>query len=108
DIVEISSKKFNPLKDSAVKKCIELEHLSQDTGQILGFVNSSEQKSIKNEFQKGQILFGKLRPYLKKFYKAEFDGVCSSEIWVLQGKKVSNDFLLYLIQTNKFVQIANT
>lgn len=48
-----------------------------------------------------------MRPYLRKFWRAEFDGVCSSEIWVMSGKKVSNNFLFYLIQTQKFIQIAN-
>ena len=107
EICKISSSKFDPTKNSEVKKCIELEHLSQKTGQILGFISSSEQKSIKNEFKEGQILYGKLRPYLQKFCQAKFDGVCSSEIWVLQGKKVTNDFLFYLVQSDKFNQIAN-
>ena len=107
EICKISSSKFDPTKNSEVKKCIELEHLSQKTGQILGFISSSEQKSIKNEFKTGQMLYGKLRPYLQKFCQAKFDGVCSSEIWVLQGKKVTNDFLFYLVQSDKFNQIAN-
>ena len=107
EICKISSSKFDPTKSNEVKKCIELEHLSQKTGQILGFISSDEQKSIKNEFKKGQILYGKLRPYLQKFCQAKFDGVCSSEIWVLQGKNVTNDFLFYLVQSDKFNQIAN-
>src|SRR5690606_10598365 len=53
------------------------------------------------------VLFGKLRPYLKKYYQPNFDGVCSSEIWVLKGKKVLNDFLYFLIQTNSFLDLAN-
>jgi len=107
EILSISSKKFNPIGNNENKKCVELEHLSQETGKLLGYTNSSEQQSIKNSFEEGQILFGKLRPYLKKFWKAEFEGVCSSEIWVMSGKKVKNDFLFYLVQTEKFNQIAN-
>ncbi len=107
EILSISSKKFNPIGNNENKKCVELEHLSQETGKLLGYTNSSGQQSIKNSFEEGQILFGKLRPYLKKFWEAEFDGVCSSEIWVMSGKKVKNDFLFYLIQTEKFNQIAN-
>ena len=107
EILSISSKKFNPISNNENKKCVELEHLSQETGKLLGYTNSSEQQSIKNSFEEGQILFGKLRPYLKKFWKAEFEGVCSSEIWVMNGKKVKNDFLFYLVQTEKFNQIAN-
>ena len=95
EILSISSKKFNPIGNNENKKCVELEHLSQETGKLLGYTNSSEQQSIKNSFEEGQILLGKLRPYLKKFWKAEFEGVCSSEIWVMNGKKVKNDFLFF-------------
>lgn len=107
DLVEISSKKFNPKTNNENKKCIELEHLSQGTGELLGFTYSNEQGSTKNVFEANQVLFGKLRPYLKKFFKTNFDGVCSSEIWVLNGKKVVNDYLYQLVQTNKFNQVAN-
>ena len=101
------SKKYNPNNETNFIKCIELEHLSSETGQLLGFVDGSQSGSIKNVFQKGNVLFGKLRPYLKKYYQPNFDGVCSSEIWVLNGKEILNDFLYYLIQTNSFVDLAN-
>jgi type I restriction enzyme S subunit len=55
----------------------------------------------------GQVLYSKLRPYLNKFARPEFDGVCSSEIWVLEGKEVENDYLFYLIQGNRFRKAAN-
>ena len=106
-ILEISKSKFNPKTTNENKKCIELEHISQETGKLLGYTNSNEQQSIKNIFKKNQVLFGKLRPYLKKYWKADFEGVCSTEIWVLNGKSVTNDYLLQFIQTNKFNQIAN-
>ena len=107
EILEISKSKFNPKTSNENKKCIELEHISQETGKLLGYIDSKEQQSIKNIFHKGEILFGKLRPYLKKYWMADFDGVCSTEFWVLNGKKVTNDYLFQLIQTNKFNQIAN-
>ena len=107
NIFEISSKKFNPKKTLENMKCIELEHLSQETGELLGYTDSIKQESTKNKFDKGQVLFGKLRPYLKKFWITNFEGVCSSEIWVLNGLKISNNYLFQMIQTNKFNQIAN-
>ena len=107
ELINISSKKFSPKTSKEEKKCIELEHLSQKTGQLLGYISSKEQQSTKNIFNKGQILYGKLRPYLKKYWKAEFNGVCSSEIWVLNGNKIINEYLFFLVQTNKFNQIAN-
>ena len=44
---------------------------------------------------------------MRKFHNAKFNGVCSSEIWVLKGKKVINEFLYYFIQSYKFDHIAN-
>jgi type I restriction enzyme S subunit len=106
-IISQKSKKFDPAKSKEHLKCIELEHLSQSTGRLLGFTDALNQKSIKNRFNEGEILFGKLRPYLKKYLKAPFDGVCSTEIWVLSGIKVSNDFLYQFVQTDNFLRIAN-
>lgn len=107
EIATSNSGKYNPEKDSSSYKCIELEHLASETGKLLGFVDSSNSGSIKNKFEEGDVLFGKLRPYLKKYLKAPFVGVCSSEIWVLKGKLVSNDFLYWIVQTEQFLNLAN-
>ena len=107
DILHISLKKYDPKKDETNYRCIELEHIESNTGILKGYTNSTKQLSVKNMFQNGDILYGKLRPYLKKFYNAKFDGVCSSEIWVLKGKNVINNFLYYFIQSSEFNYIAN-
>ena len=103
------NKKYNPQTGTIPYRCIELEHLSQETGKILGYVPISGQRSIKNCFSAGQVLFGKLRPYLRKYAQPDFDGVCSSEIWILSGKKgiCTNGFLFYLVQTHYFTRLAN-
>ena len=107
ELVELRKEKYNPLTNKAVP-CIELEHINQNSGTINGCVYSIEQKSIKNVFHKGDILFAKLRPYLRKYWFAEFDGVCSSEIWVLKTKSiVTAEYLFCLIQTEEFIRIAN-
>lgn len=106
-IAERSKEKFDPRKAEIIYPCVELESLTQNTGQLLETFSSSDQKSIKSKFQEGDVLFGKLRPYLRKYLHARFEGVCSSEIWVLSGKKLTNGFLFYLIQTHKFMQAAN-
>ena len=106
DIIQISKEKYNPDSDKTNYKCIELEHLSQETGLLLGFTDSINQNSIKNKFHKENILFGKLRPYLKKFYYPNFDGVCSSEIWVFDTKEYSK-YIYYLIQSKRFIDISN-
>ena len=100
------SKSFNPHLNENLP-CIELEHLSQNTGQILGTVNSKDQQSTKNIFEENSVLFGKLRPYLRKFAQPNFKGVCSSEIWVLTGLKISNGYLFQYIQSEQFSELTN-
>ena len=100
------SKSFNPLLNENLP-CIELEHLSQSTGQILGTIDSSGQQSTKNVFEVNSVLFGKLRPYLRKFAQPKFKGVCSSEIWVLTGIKISNQYLFQYIQSEQFSELTN-
>ena len=99
--------KYTP-KQEEILPCIELEHLEQQTGQIIGYANSNEQNSVKSVFHKGDVLFGKLRPYLRKFALPEYDGVCSSEIWVLHPESnIDSGFLFYLIQSESFIAAAN-
>ena len=104
DICDVRSEKFNPLQNENCKY-IALEHLQQVTGKLINFGDSIETSSIKSKFYKNDILFGKLRPYLKKYLYAEFDGVCSTEIVVLKTKP-ENDSLynFYLIQQDKFIE----
>ncbi|MDD4215500.1 MAG: hypothetical protein PHR81_11885, partial [Bacteroidales bacterium] len=74
EFTKLDKGKYAPAENENIK-CLELEHFEQGTGAINGWLNSSEQKSTKNIFQKGQVLFGKLRPYLQKYWLAEFNGV---------------------------------
>ena len=108
-ISTINSGKYYPQKTDAEYMCIELEHIEKDNGVLKGFVDSNQIKSTKNIFDKGDILYGKLRPYLKKYYKPDFKGICSTEIWVLKNnsKKVISGYLYYIIQTQKFDSICN-
>jgi restriction endonuclease S subunit len=64
-----------------------LEHIESNTGNLAGRedARAADLQSTKNAFFKGDVLYGKLRPYLNKVYIAEFDGVCSTDILVLQS-----------------------
>lgn len=107
EIAQRRKEKYCP--DSGVEyPCIELEHIEQGTGRLLGSVSSTAQSSTKTVAKTGDVLFGKLRPYLRKFAFAEQDMVCSSEIWVfVPSKYVLPKYLYYLIQTEHFMQVAN-
>ena len=108
DFAYLSKNYLNPQHSKKSYPCVELEHLTQETGLLLGFVESKEQLSQKLIFSRGDVLFGKLRPYLKKFYFAEFDGVCTSEIWVIKSyNNAIEQFIFHLIQSNNFLETAN-
>ena len=103
-----SKSRINPITSTINYKCIELEHLSQNSGVILGYANSKDLLSQKSVFEKGDVLFGKLRPYLKKYWFAEFNGVCTSEIWVLKATNfILNLFLFHLVQSERIIESAN-
>ncbi|MHB1420958.1 MAG: restriction endonuclease subunit S [Bacillota bacterium] len=104
-VISQSSNKINPIIEKQTFKCIELEHIESETGRLLGSTISSIQKSNKSYFAKGDVLFGKLRPYLKKFHYAKHEGVCSSEIWVLRPKTkdMLSKYLFYTVQSSKFI-----
>ncbi len=108
EVVSISSKKYDPSKSDQCFPCVELEHLAQDTGRIIGSAKASQLASIKNHFSAGSVIFGKLRPYLRKFARPSFDGVCSTEIWVLNSSdKILSEYLFHFVQTDKFISEAN-
>ena len=104
EIISINPKQNldNPKNENI--KSVNLEHLDQGTGILLGYDNSSNDGRV---FKKGQVLFGRLRPYLKKYWLCAFSGICSGEIWVLDGKKVDNRFLIYMLQTEYFNHLAS-
>ncbi len=103
-----SNKKYNPLTDNNDCKCIELEHIQQQTGILLGYCSAKKQASIKNTFSVNDVLYSKLRPYLRKFYFANFNGVCSSEIWVLKPQsEITNKYLFYIVQSDRFNSVCN-
>ena len=110
EIVTRSKSMVSATKCTEGTKCIELEHIEGGSGRLLGYCMAETQESNKCQFAAGDVLFGKLRPYLKKVAKAPFCGVCSSEIWVLRpcSDDISRDYLFYIAQCDRFMMVANT
>jgi type I restriction enzyme S subunit len=87
---------------------IGLQHIAQDELRLLEVGKASDVSSNKYEFKKGDILFGKLRPYFRKVILAPFDGVCSTDIWVVRAtEKCEQNFLFYWMASQEFVDKAN-
>lgn len=103
--VHIRDEKVDPGKEPGKEFFyIGLENIESNTGQLileeLLKTKGAQIKSFKNRFYKGDILYGRLRPALNKVYLAQEDGICSTDIWVLQNKENLNpEYLYYYLKT---------
>jgi len=88
---------------------IGLEHIEAHTTKLLGSVPAAEMKSTANRFRTGDVLYSRLRPYLNKVWRADRDGLCSSEFIVLPGNEsVDAGFFRYRLNAADFVSFANS
>ena len=83
---------------------IGLEHVSSFTGRLCEDCEEiTDFDGDTLDFQSGDVLFGKLRPYLAKAYYAEKDGRCSSEFWVMRPVGINSRYLLYYVLSHGFL-----
>jgi type I restriction enzyme S subunit len=106
DIVQPSKEKTDPRKVGTTR-FVGLEHIEKDTGLLSGFGSSGQVTSTKAVFHTGDLLYGRLRPYLNKVWVADFDGVCSTDILVFpRHQHLSTEFLRYRLLSRDFVEYA--
>jgi type I restriction enzyme S subunit len=84
---------------------IGLEHIAEGQLELAGHGSTEQVTSIKSRFRKGDILFGKLRPYFRKVVIAPFDGVCSTDIWVVRARQgIDLRYLFYWMASPEFIE----
>lgn len=106
DAATLAREKIDPA-NAVGKKYVGLEHIEPDSLVLSGYGYAEDVASSKATFKKGDILFGKLRPYFRKVVIAPFDGICSTDIWVVRAKKnVDQTFLYYWMASREFVDNA--
>ena len=107
DCCKIVKKQFKP-SNKDIRKYIGLEHIAQNSLRLIEISTTENIRSNKFEFESEQILFGKLRPYFRKVYLPKFDGVCSTDIWVIdtQGQN-DQTFFFYFFADNRIVKEAS-
>ena len=72
-------------------------------------VNAGELLSVKFSFAPHHLLYGKLRPYLAKIARPEFDGICSTDILpVLPGPNLDRSYLAWLLLSPHMVAQASS
>lgn len=86
---------------------IGLEHIEPGAFELTRHGASTDVRSSKNRFQKGDLLYGKLRPYLDKAVLADGEGICSTDVLVLRPKPdVCGPYILGLIHSPQFLTHA--
>ena len=88
---------------------IGLEQVESATGCLANNVAPDEVDSSVSQFKPGDVLFGKLRPYLAKAFEPDFEGVCTSELVVLHPKgEMQSRYLLYQLLVRGHVEWLNS
>jgi len=84
DVVRLSkARSQDPLADG-IERYVGLEHLEPGDLRIRSWGNVADGVTFTSVFQPGQVLFGKRRAYQRKVAVADFSGVCSGDIYVLE------------------------
>jgi len=87
---------------------VGLKHIESGEPKLRRWGDSSEVKSSKKHFRPGDVLYGKLRPYLDKAVLAEIEGICSTDILVLKADPDHTiaEFLVHSLHTQRFLSYA--
>ena len=93
-----------------------LENIQSCTGKLvaesLGYESGADQsqgsgESLSNTFKTGDVLFGKLRPYLAKAWLADFEGRCTTELLVMDPVGIEARFLRYVLLWGSFIDAVD-
>ena len=86
---------------------IEYEDIVSGIGQLNKDIRKKESSKSGLLFREGDVLYGKLRPYLQNWLLPSFSGIAVGDFWVLQPQNVDSGFVYRLIQTKQFDEVAN-
>lgn len=106
DLVEATRPRVNP-KEADGLSFIGMDHVEPQTMRLLGTVPASTMKSAAVRFEPGDVIYGRLRPYLNKVYRPSFRGLGSAEFIVLTpSERLDGEYLRYLLNSADFVRFA--
>lgn len=109
DVVRLSkARSQDPLADG-IERYVGLEHLEPGDLRIRSWGSVADGVTFTSVFQPGQVLFGKRRAYQRKVAVADFSGVCSGDIYVLETKDAEvllPELLPFICQTDAFFEHA--
>lgn len=109
DVVRLAkARSADPLADG-IERYVGLEHLEPGDLRIRSWGNVADGVTFTSVFKPGQVLFGKRRAYQRKVAVADFTGVCSGDIYVLETQDAQvllPELLPFICQTDAFFDHA--
>ena len=86
---------------------VEYEDIISGAGRLNKDIKLKESEKVGIVFHKGDVLYGKLRPYLQNWLLASFNGLAVGDFWVLKPQNTDSSFLYRLVQSQQFDEVAN-
>lgn len=88
--------------------CVEFEDIIAGEGVLNKDIYMKSVKKRGIQFKENDVLFGKLRPYLKNILLADFQGIAVGDFWVLRNTESVDPYFLYvLVSSEGFMKVAN-
>ncbi|MEQ9455613.1 MAG: restriction endonuclease subunit S [Phycisphaeraceae bacterium] len=108
DVVQLSKERSSDPEADGYERYIGLEHIDPGELRVRRWGDIADGVTFTNVFKPGQVLFGKRRAYQRKVAVADFSGVCSGDIYVLEpkGDALLPELLPFICQTDAFFEHA--
>ena len=108
DVVRLIRERSSDPEGDGFDRYVGLEHIDPGDLRIRRWGNVSAGTTFTNVFRADQVLFGKRRAYQRKVAVTDFDGVCSSDIYVFEpkGDGLLPELLPFICQTDRFFEHA--
>ncbi len=113
DCFEIVSGQIDPKKNTYhTMPLVAPNHIEQNTGRLICLETAKDQNAISGKylFQSGDVIYSKIRPNLRKAFIAEFEGLCSADMYALRPlpDRITARFLLSILLGDHFTSFALT
>ena len=108
DVVRLSKERAKDPEAEGYERVVGLEHIDPGDLRIRRWADIADGTTFTSVFKPGQVLFGKRRAYQRKVAVAEFAGVCSGDIYVLEpsSNTLMPELLPFICQTDAFFDHA--
>ena len=109
DVVHLNTSRLADPAAAGIERYVGLEHITPEDLQVHSWGLVADGTTFTSHFQPGQVLFGKRRAYQRKVAVADFEGVCSSDIYIFEPRDpevLLPELLPFICQSEGFFEYA--